>query len=95
MNDAILYDQWFFWLIVATILVLAAATLLILVIIKARRILRLASAALDIVVKIKENTMSVWELQNTNEVASNILEEAAEINSHINLVATSLHEIEN
>ena len=90
MNDAYLYSQWYFWLIVATVLVIAAASLLILVIYYARRILKLAVAALGIVTEIKENTMPIWELQSTNKVAVDILEGTKNINAHINLVADNL-----
>lgn len=94
MNDPALYNQWIFWLIIATVLILAAATLLILVIVKARRILRLAKAALGLVIEIKKNTLPIWELQQTNAVACDILETAKDINSHINLVGDALHEKE-
>ena len=72
MNDNALYESWYFWLIVATVLIIAAAALLLLVNAAAKRILRLASAALGLVVEIKENTSSIWGLQTTNEVAGQI-----------------------
>ena len=90
MDDSNLYSEFHFWLIIAAILVIAAAVLLILVIVQARRILRLAGAALGIVTQIKENTMPIWELQDTNKVALGILEDTENIKAHTGLVATSL-----
>ena len=90
MDDVLLFDKWHFWLIIATILIIAAATLLILVIIQARRILKHAVTALNAVTKIKENTMPVWELQTTNEVASQILQGSEDIKIHTGLVASNL-----
>ena len=90
MNDALLYEKWYFWLIIATVLVIAAATLLILVIVQARRILKHAVTALDAVTKIKAHTLSIWELQSTNEVAVKILEGSDQIKNHTGLVASNL-----
>ena len=95
MEDATLYSQWHFWLIVTGIIVVAAAVLLILVIAQARRILRLAGAALGIVTEIKENTMCIWELQDTNKVALGILDQTEKIKAHTELVATSLPQNDN
>ena len=94
MNDDTLYASWFLWLGVATVLVLAAATLLLLVNAAARRILRLASAALGLVVEIKQNTNSIWGLQQTNEVAGQILQGSSDIKAHLTLVADALHELD-
>ncbi len=90
MNDSVLYEQWYFWLIVSGVLVLAAATLLILVILQARRILKHAVSALNLVSEIKKNTMPVWDLQTTNKVARDILQEAQAIKEHTGLVAHNL-----
>lgn len=92
MDDATLYGQWFFWLGIAAVLILAAAALLLLVWNAARRILRLAQAALQIVTQIKENTHSIWELQQTNAVACDILDEAKEIETHAGMVAEALEQ---
>ncbi len=88
--DGALFNQWYIGLGIAVVIVLAAATLLLLVWNAARRILRLAQAALAIVTQIKENTDSIWGLQQTNEVAGNILEEAGEIETHAGMVAEAL-----
>jgi len=69
MDEATLYSNWYLGLGIAVVLIVAAAALLILVWFAARRILRLATAALGLVVQIKENTNSIWGLEQTNEVA--------------------------
>lgn len=93
MDESTLYSNYFTGLGIALVIILAAAVLLILVWMAARRILLLATAALDLVVKIKENTNSIWALQKTNEVAVSIMEDAEAIDSHAGLVAESLHQL--
>lgn len=92
MDDATLYANWYIGLGIAVVIILIAAVLLLLVWNAARRILRLAQAALEIVTQTKENTNSIWGLQQTNEVACDILEEAGKIESHAGMVAEALHE---
>ncbi|MEQ9424331.1 MAG: hypothetical protein RJQ09_07950 [Cyclobacteriaceae bacterium] len=95
MGDEALLQSWYFWLAFAGILIVAVAALLILVLLAAKRILRLALVALGIVETIKANTASIWGLQQTNEVASTILDDAKNIDSHLSLVSTALHELDN
>ncbi len=95
MNDATYYHEFYKWLIIFGAIVVAAAVLLVLIIVAAKRILKLATAALGIVVRIKENTMSIWELQNTNHKAGDILNEADSILANAGAVATALVETEN
>lgn len=94
MNDDLYYNQFYIGLAIAGAIVIIAATLLILILIAAKRILKLANAALGIVVSIKTNTLSIWELQNTNHKAINILNEADTILSNAGAVATALQETE-
>ncbi len=94
MNDAAYYNEFYIGLAIAGAIVLIAATLLILILIAARRILKLAGAALGIVKNIKQNTMSIWGLQDTNHKAIDILNEADIILSNAGAVATALHETE-
>ena len=94
MNDAEYYNQFYIGLAITGAIVVIAATLLILIIVAAKRILKLANAALGIVVKIKENTMCIWELQNTNHKAVDILNEADTILNNAGAVAQALHETE-
>lgn len=94
MNDTALYESWFLWLGVATVLIIAAASLLLLVNAAAKRILKLALTALGLVVEIKKNTESIWELQQTNEVAGKILKGSADIKDHLTLVYDALHNLD-
>lgn len=94
MNDAALYQDFYLWLGVATVLIIAAAALLIMVWMAARRILRLATAALGIVEQIRANTNSIWGLKETNEVACDILEGAKAIETHAGMVVEAMHEAE-
>jgi len=87
--------MFYIGLAIAGAIVLIAAILLILILVAARRILKLAGAALGIVIRIKENTLSIWGLQDTNHTAINILNEADTILSNAGAVATALHETEN
>ncbi len=94
MNDDIYYNHFYIGLAIAGAIVLIAATLLILILIAARRILKLAGAALGIVINIKQNTLSIWELQNTNHTAIDISNEAETILANAGAVAQALHETE-
>lgn len=92
MTDAQLIAQWQTGLIVAAVIVVAAAALLIGIALAARRILRLALAALGVVETIKANTQSIWSLRDTNEKAVKVLEAAESIRDHGALVAGALGE---
>ncbi len=94
MNDAAYYKEFYIGLAIAGVIVVIAAVLLILILVAARRILKLANAALGIVTKIKQNTLSIWELQNTNHTAIDILNEADTILGNAGAVANALHETE-
>ncbi len=94
MNDAEYYREFYIALAIAGAIVVIAATLLILIWVATRRILKLANAALGIVVNIKQNTLSIWELQNTNHKAVEILNEADTILGSAGAVANAFHETE-
>ena len=94
MDEATLYGNFYVGLGIACVIILAAAFLLIMVWLAARRILKLATAALGIVTQIKENTKSIWELNKTNQVAKGISEGADIIHAHADLVAKALHDSE-
>ena len=95
MNDAAYYNEFYIGLAIVGVIVVIAATLLILIWIAARRILKLANAALGIVVNVKKNTLSIWELQNTNHKAIDIFNEAGTILNNAGAVAQALQETEN
>ena len=90
MTDAQLLSTWYMSPAVAAVLLLVAAGLLIGIWLAARRILRLALAALALVEEIKANTQSIWSLKETNEEATKILEAAESIRDHGALVAGAL-----
>lgn len=90
--DEAFYNKFYLALMIAGAIVLIAAVLLILIWVAAKKILRLANTALQVVVNIKTNTLSIWELQHTNEKASDILNEAETIEEAATAVAQALHE---
>lgn len=92
MENMALYAEWMRALAIAAVIIVIAAVLLIAIWVAARRILRLAKVALTLVMQIKENTKSIWNLQTTNQIASEILEETATIDQHAGEVAAALEE---
>lgn len=92
MTDPQLYANWYLALVLAAAVILIAAGLLIAVWMAARRILRLAGTALELVRQIKANTQSVWALEETNETAADLRDASASIRDHANGVARALHE---
>lgn len=90
MENEVLFNEWLIGLGLVSLIVVIAAVLLILVFLAAKRILRLASAALEIVTQIKNNTLPIWELETTNKVAVDIQNEAEAIQAHATLVAEAL-----
>lgn len=90
MENETLFNEWLIGLGLVSLIVVIAAVLLILVFLAAKRILRLAGAALEIVTQIKNNTLPIWELETTNKVAVDIQNEAEAIQAHATLVAEAL-----
>ena len=91
MTDAALYTNWLIGLGIAVVVVIIAAVLIILIWQAARRILQLAIVALDLVKQIKQNTATIWALEDTNKTAKAILDEAESIKNHGAAVAQALH----
>ena len=91
MTDAALYTNWLIGLGIAVVVVIIAAVLIILIWQAARRILNLAIVALDLVKQIKQNTGTIWALEDTNKTAKAILNEAESIENHGAAVAQALH----
>ena len=90
MTDAELWSAWWLWMGVATVIVLLAASLLIIIWLTARRILADAVRALNAVEAIRANTQPIWGLQDTNEVAENILDTVRAIEKKGGLLAGAL-----
>ena len=82
--------MWILGFIVAGLVVVVVAALLIGILLEARRILRLARAANEIVAQIDANTRSVWALTTTNAVAGQILEGAQAIDRNAAAVVDGL-----
>lgn len=79
MNDSTLYANWYTALIIAAVVVVLAALLLVLLWMAARRIQKVAQEILQLVTEIKENTQSIWSLQETNRLANAIRNDSKDI----------------
>ena len=90
MTDAELWAAWRLWMGVAAVVVMLAASLLIVIWLTARRILADAVRALNAVEAIRANTQPIWGLQDTNEVAEDILETVQAIEKKGGLLAGAL-----
>jgi sensor histidine kinase regulating citrate/malate metabolism len=91
MSDAQLFTIWGWSLIVAAVVVLLAAILLIAILVVARRILAHARRALEAAEQIAEDTKVIWELDETNRTAGEILETAESIEERGGRIAGDLH----
>jgi Zn-dependent membrane protease YugP len=81
---------WTLGFVVAGIVVVVVAVLLLGILMQARRIRRLAGAAIGLVGEIDANTRSIWALTTTNQVAGQILEGAQAIDRNAADVAAAL-----
>ena len=90
MTDADLWAAWRMWLAVAVLVILIAATLLIVIWRTARGIYTEAVRALGAAQRIRENTMPIWALETTNEVAGELLETVRQIEQKGGALAVAL-----
>ena len=90
MTDADLWAAWRLWMVVATLVVLIAAGLLITIWLTARKILADAVRALNAAQAIRAQTQPLWGLQQTNEVAEEILDAVTAIEKKATLLADAL-----
>ncbi len=90
MTDADLWSAFRLWLGVAVVVVLLAASLLIAIILTARGILTEAVRARAAAEAIRVNTLPIWALQTSNEVAAGLLETVQSIESHGGALASAL-----
>jgi hypothetical protein len=90
MTDADLYRLWYLWLAIGGAIVLVAAALLGTIWLTARGIQREALRALRAVEKIEVATRPIWLLDETNQVASDILAAARDLETHGAEVAVRL-----
>jgi len=94
MTDAELWAAWRIWLGVATLVVVIAASLLIIIWLTARKILVDAVRALNAVEAIRAQTLPIWGLQSTNEVADDILDTVQAIEATGGALAGALQQHE-
>ena len=90
MSDADLWGAWRIWMILAVVIILVAAVLLILIWRTARGIYAEALRALKAAESIRENTMPIWALKTTNEVAGQMLATVQSIEKNGGALAAAL-----
>jgi len=91
VTDSQLYAIWGWSLLVTAIVVVLAAILLIAILLVARRILAHGGQALEAAEAIAEDTKVIWDLDETNRTAEEILEAAESIEERGGRIAGSLH----
>ena len=91
MTDAELWASWGIWMGVATVVILIAASLLVIIWLTARQILSDAVRALKAVEGIRTNTQPIWALEQTNDIAEDILRTVKAIESKGGALAGALH----
>jgi ABC-type thiamin/hydroxymethylpyrimidine transport system permease subunit len=90
MTDAELWIAWRLWMVVATVVIAIAATLLVIIWRTARGIRTEALRALAAAEQIRANTMPIWALSTTNDVAANILTTVEQIEQKGGALAAAL-----
>ncbi len=90
MTDAELWASWRLWMGVAALIIVIAAVLLILIWRTARGIYTEALRALAAAERIRQNTMPIWALETTNEVAGGLLETVQQIEQKGGALAAAL-----
>lgn len=85
---------WGLWMGVAGVVVVIAASLLITIWLTARAIYKHAVRALTAAEAIRVNTLPIWEIQTSNEVAVQILATVQAIESKGGLLARALQQHE-
>lgn len=90
MTDAELWSAWRIWMGVAVLVILVAASLLVTIWLTARGILAHAVRALNAAGRIQQATAPIWELQTTNEVATDILSTVRSIEAKGGALAAAL-----
>ena len=94
MTDAQLWSAWQLWMGVATVVILIAASLLIIIWLTARRILADAVRALNAVEAIRVQTQPIWALEETNQIAEDLLETVQAIEAKGGALAGALQKKE-
>lgn len=90
MTDAQLWSAWTLWLGVAVVIVAVAAALLIAIVRTAQGILAEAVRARTAAEAIRVNTLPIWALQTSNEVATGLLTTVRAIEANGGALAAAL-----
>lgn len=90
MTDADLWGAWRLWLGVAVIVIALAAALLVAIIVTARKIAAEAVRARHAAEAIRVNTLPIWQLQTSNEVAEQLLATVRSIEANGGALADAL-----
>ena len=90
MSDADLWGAWQLWLGVAVVVIAIAATLLVAIIVTARWIVAEAVRARHAAEAIRVNTLPIWQLQTSNEVAADLLAAVRSIEANGGALADAL-----
>ena len=90
MSDADLWAAWRMWMVLAVVVILVAAVLLIMIWRTARGIHAEAVRALTAAERIRVNTMPIWALKTTNEVAGQMLTTVQSIEQNGGALAAAL-----
>lgn len=90
MTDADLWATWRLWMLVAAAIIVVAAALLVTIWLTARSILAHARRALAAAEAIRQNTLPIWALQTSNEVAEGLLETVQQIEAKATALAEAL-----
>lgn len=90
MTEKQFVRSWYIGIAITAGVVTAVAALLLAIIGTARSILGNARRALGLANEIVANTRPIWELEQTNAVAAQLLEGAAAIERHATEVADTL-----
>ena len=90
MSDADLWSAWRLWMVLAVVIILVAAVLLIMIWRTARGIHAEAVRALTAAERVRVNTMPIWALKTTNEVAGQMLATVQSIEKNGGALAAAL-----
>ena len=90
MSDAELWAAWWLWMGVATLIIVVAASLLVIIWLTARGIHAEALRALEAAEQIRVNTLPIWALSTTNDVAADILTTVEQIEGKGGALAAAL-----
>lgn len=90
MSEKEFLRYWYTGAAIVTGIVGVVAALVLAIIATARAILANAQKALGVAEEIVNNTAPIWKLQQTNEVAAQLLAEAKAIEQHATKIADEL-----